>query len=221
MNIRLLALSTAGAALLGAATASAASYTFDFLQDGANLNEISHVFDSAPGGLTVDVTGSYYTVSGGIKTDYGVARVQTNSYGLISCNPGENCRDGFDHAIDSRGPDEIMHFAFNQAVTLTGITLGWSNLGGTYYGRGKGYYDVFAGNTLLTGAMGNHTSSIPAMLSTNFSIGAHEWHGWDSAIKIRSITVDYTPSPVPLPAGGVLLLTAFGGLASLRRKRKA
>ncbi|MCR9150223.1 MAG: VPLPA-CTERM sorting domain-containing protein [Rhodobacteraceae bacterium] len=37
----------------------------------------------------------------------------------------------------------------------------------------------------------------------------------------KSVT-EVTPSAVPLPAGGVLLLTAFGGLAALRRyKRRA
>lgn len=33
--------------------------------------------------------------------------------------------------------------------------------------------------------------------------------------------IGVSPSPVPLPAGGLLLLTALGGVAALRRKRKA
>lgn len=39
--------------------------------------------------------------------------------------------------------------------------------------------------------------------------------GWD----IDSISV--TPAPIPLPAGGVLLLSALGGVALLRRRKAA
>ncbi|WP_424973033.1 VPLPA-CTERM sorting domain-containing protein [Dinoroseobacter sp. S76] len=33
--------------------------------------------------------------------------------------------------------------------------------------------------------------------------------------------VDPPPAPIPLPAGGLLLLGAFGGLGLLRRRRRA
>ncbi|WP_281927119.1 VPLPA-CTERM sorting domain-containing protein [Roseibium album] len=40
--------------------------------------------------------------------------------------------------------------------------------------------------------------------------------------KLKSITVDYTPTtPVPLPAGGLLLMGGLGALVIARKFQKA
>jgi hypothetical protein len=49
-----------------------------------------------------------------------------------------------------------------------------------------------------------------------FGIGA----GVNASWVLSSVTVDYTPAVVPLPAGGVLMLTALGGLALSRRAKR-
>ena len=38
--------------------------------------------------------------------------------------------------------------------------------------------------------------------------------------KLKGITVDYTPSPVPLPAAGWFLIAGIGGLAAAGRSTK-
>ena len=53
------------------------------------------------------------------------------------------------------------------------------------------------------------------------------WFGEESlgkdAFKLTSAQLDIygTPAAVPLPAGGLLLMGTIGGLAALRRKRRA
>ncbi|WP_135503328.1 VPLPA-CTERM sorting domain-containing protein [Roseovarius aestuariivivens] len=50
-----------------------------------------------------------------------------------------------------------------------------------------------------------------------FSIGAS---GSGDRFKLKSITVNYEPSVVPIPAAGWLMLGALGGFAALRRRKK-
>lgn len=53
---------------------------------------------------------------------------------------------------------------------------------------------------------------------SQFAVRAQSTTGSSTSIKTDLVEV---PSPVPLPAGGLLLMGALGGLAALRRRRKA
>lgn len=65
--------------------------------------------------------------------------------------------------------------------------------------------------------------------SFNFNIAANDsvvfdwlWgEAYASGGALPQINFSVSATPVPLPAGGLLLLTALGGVAALRRKRKA
>ena len=84
-------------------------------------------------------------------------------------------------------------------------------------------FDLFLGTEYTLTDLVNKTvtfADLPSVLS--FAIGASGKH---DAFKITGLTAvhieDDVPAPVPLPAGGLLLLTAMGGIAALKRRRKA
>lgn len=71
---------------------------------------------------------------------------------------------------------------------------------------------------------GNTTIGVGAVLATLFeapnALSQTLSFGWESFTG-DAIQVSLQVSPVPLPAGGLLLLTALGGVTVLRRRRKA
>ena len=201
------------AAVLGlvATGAHAASYTFDFSNKGSNHSTLT-VGSNEDASFTVDVTGHYYTISGGNYVQGSSIDVDSNSSGLISKN-----WSGESHTIDSRGNDESMKFDFGgKMVSLTSIVIGWSEnwmkIGnGNWshnYGSGGGYaeYDVFADGSHLGNTIDG--SVLPTGLAGDFAIGTrtltelitvnstcHKWNGWYyvsySCQKTKTKTTDY------------------------------
>eukprot|EP01013_Petalomonas_cantuscygni_P045285 TRINITY_DN9876_c0_g1_i1.p1 TRINITY_DN9876_c0_g1~~TRINITY_DN9876_c0_g1_i1.p1 ORF type:complete len:158 (-),score=2.03 TRINITY_DN9876_c0_g1_i1:63-536(-) len=99
--------------------------------------------------------------------------------------------------------DSAQALTFADAV---GGGLGDSNFSGPYG-------PLFALDSLIIGA--DHTALVALY---------HPIHGVSIDWALADTTYHYaiaTPvSPVPLPAGGLLLLTAFGGVAALKRRKK-
>jgi len=62
------------------------------------------------------------------------------------------------------------------------------------------------------GTVFSNPDSLTQTFQLSWADGTVENSGFDVSVNIN---------PVPLPAGGLLLLTALGGVAALRRKRKA
>lgn len=88
---------------------------------------------------------------------------------------------------------------------------------GTFIGNGEGTTeDDYAKLALATGGAAWDLNKIRA--------GGDTAEAFSSAfvtIKVQEITTQPPSGQIPLPAGGWLLLTGLGGLAALRRKRRA
>ncbi|WP_103333544.1 VPLPA-CTERM sorting domain-containing protein [Pseudotabrizicola formosa] len=161
-----------------------------------------------------------------------------------------NCKDK-DHRIDGNDTNDLAMFVFEKAMQVTSISFSYfdSVFVPAKYKIEKttcksvkwGYctswnytyvletpsetivdmFDLFLGTEYATTDVveGRVTfSDLPTVLS--FGIGASGKH---DAFKITGMTAAHieTPAAVPLPAGGLLLLTAMGGMAALKRRRKA
>ena len=203
------------AAIAGAA--SAATATFDFT--GSNVTDAPSLsFTSDDGNVDVTITGSTYSTNGDGTFNAGAALGvdQYYTHGLYSWN---GWGDAFQ--VDSRGPDEALNFSFSTEVSITNITLAQVT--------GPGYYDIFVDVAGLGNSSGG--SNLPTGAGTEFAISASAvyqpcWLGsrWncraDSGFKVKSITFDYDVSEVPLPAGGLLLLTGLAGICVARRHKR-
>lgn len=211
-----------GLLAIGSTAASAASYTFHFSDDylvGGDAKTKTFRSVESPS-MTVDVSGHYYSMSDGGYNGYGSADVDLNSYGLISRNYGESGSPA--HAIDSWGHDESMKFSFSQLVSLTGAYVSWA-----YSNFSTAQWDVFEDGQLAGINSGAGWTSLNLGEADNFAIGTRTYKRcffgrycfWDqSAIKLKSIVVEHTPSEVPLPAAGWMLLAGLGGLVAMRKR---
>lgn len=103
-----------------------------------------------------------------------------------------------------------------QSDRLTAKTVGtrtWSAASwDTAYGANNRLYgNLWATSNLSSGAY------VRTSLDSNY-IG-NVFSSLDNAFWTATLTYDYTPSQVPLPAAGGLLLAGLGGMAAVRRRR--
>ncbi len=211
---------TAGAS--GAATA-----TFDLrLNPGqsTNYNSLPSSFDLTVGGVTAVFDGKYfngdvyYNGSTNLITS---ATVGNGHIGRYSSGAGvvNSSGDG-SHTVDGAGWNDFVEIRFSQSVTITSVSFGawesdddfrwmWDASGNGRIGVG----DYISGNQ-----DDNPFSSFGGQMSNVFGFAAF---GDNDDWKLRTVSIDYSVSEVPLPAGGILLLTGIGGLIAARRKKLA
>lgn len=163
------------------------------------------VFTTAP--LTVAsnqvATAFSGTYSQIVTTD--VAGVRKNPYGPASLNPYSSIT----------GFAEYTFSALQAAVSFV-------------WGTPDNYNSVvfYRGNTIVDTVVGNGTGvNVPLSRATITNIDSGK--GFD-AIRFVSTQpafeyafLEFTPAPIPVPAAGLLLLTALGGIAVLRRRKTA
>jgi hypothetical protein len=194
------------AATVFATVSLAATETFDFTGYHAGTYYSSASFSGDNGG-SVDVTAGTYdwVISDGVDTAGDAWVGQWTGYGL-----GVWSSDGWgweEHYVDGHNP-EFLKFSFGEDVTLEAIS---------FADYGNGQFDWYSSNGSggLNVAMDADVSGTD--VGSMFFLGA-----WGSmGFKVESITVSYDVSEVPLPAAGFLLLGGLGGLAALKRRKKA
>ena len=163
-------------------------------------------YTTASDGLGLTVGASLYNPLGSaLSGNADLNWLHKGGLGAVSGKPDTPKADG-------AGLDELMTFVFDRVVKIETITFAAIKKGSSFDfymdglfqkkdGASKGY--IFASD----------------FTSDSFGVGASDWR---SAFRIKSISVSWEDgiSAVPLPAGGLLLLTALTALVLLNRKRR-
>ena len=128
--------------------------------------------------------------------------------GLVE-NPSGGSGDfivNFTSPIDPFDAEAASSLTVDVSATFTDLTMEWQNTG--------------TGTPLASTPVGSGITS----LQTTFDASNPDQSlvfDWADSTESQGFDFDVSPSAIPLPAGGWLLLTAFGGMAALRRRRKA
>ncbi len=211
-------LAVAAAALwAGASFAAPVQLTFDFTS-GSNTQ--GYLLNYSMGGVNLGVTGHLYTAPDTINAQAKVYQQSSNGLGVcgtILFPSTSGCTS--DKQLDGGGganDNELLKFTFSQLVSIVSVEF---NQNDTNDGL-----DFFVGEPLdyISSANApnppNHVLNF-ASLFQNLSVFGIGLQGNSDEVRIAKLTVSYDPSPVPVPAAGLLLLGALGGLAALRRRR--
>lgn len=228
---------------------NAAPVTFNLSQatnDSQNYNNLQNSFTLNVNGLTAifsagaftndldasgddrNITGTSngYTVGGPINTlttPANEARIGRYNGGAgVTNSPGDGS-----HQVESSGWSDFItaSFWYNGSpvdVEMSSVSFSLFNPSFDDFRWGydlSGDGDYGTGDFLSFQQNSNPFSNFSGVESHLFMFGAFDAN---DAWKLNSVTVDFTPTtPVPLPAGGLLLLSGLGVFAMVRRRQSS
>lgn len=187
-------------AAVSAASAATVSLSFDF----TGLAGFGQTYSQTIGGVDLVVDGARF--NGATGAVFGNSVVTWRPAGLGARSGSADTRG----TLDGNGFNEILSFMFSRVVKIEQITFAAiERLSRAEYFVDGGFVGA-AGVTPLADLSG------AGYLTDVFGIGARTEA---SSFRIASLTVSYDDlAPVPLPAGGLLLLAGLGMMVVLRRR---
>lgn len=214
---------------LSASIAGAATVTEVIDLRGNGGLDTSYDYTSSAG-MGVTATGHYLNSDGSIGTQ---ALIGQYSHGLgvttadtrTRCrHSSRSCYSSDEHYVDSFGPDEVVQFAFDSAVSISRIYFSyvssWDDFSFSVISSGGGVMSFNGDLDILGHGYGYYDFSGPLAISSIFGIGAAGYGDYFKIAALEVIWEDETPA-VPLPASALLMLGAFGTFGAMRRRRKA
>ena len=177
------------ASLLGAGGASAASVTFDPAAPTGALNPTA---TSTVGDVAENTSGS---IPGIQRSPFEGGADFDDAYAYTSVGGGESAT--YDFGVDN-----------NQVSFIWGSPDGYNLL--TFYNDG-----VATGETFVYTNNGANLADPFATIRTDLAFDEVMFSSGQNAFEFAQLSV----ATVPLPAGGLLLLGALGGIAALRRRK--
>lgn len=219
MNIRKIALASA-LALGTALPASAATL------NGVFTIEIYNFSDTPGDSTVVTQTNSAATPANFAAQTLDATVTYTGDifFGIPSGNSGSTTIDNF---LKSAGGNYSID---SSLIDLTNTLLSQGNyttttffkIMGSFASAVEGVITHDDGITLVGNSVTGGVSAPPTSAkTTDFTAGAGDFTLFYAAANGNPSILKVDATPIPLPAGGVLLLTALGGLAIARRRTQA
>jgi hypothetical protein len=143
-------------------------------------------------------------VDSGAHDQVPTIQITKNGMGVDSTDDGKNSTK-----LDSSNQGEFLTFTFAAPVDLLGI-----NLAG--FDSGSESYDLYINGALYADDSSASLRSTSITGVTSLTIVASS-----GSFKVKNIKAVPALAPVPLPAGGLLLAGALGGIGLARRRRRA
>jgi hypothetical protein len=236
--IKTLAVASAAAMLAGSVSAA----TFDFDDVPVDPNDGADSLTSTSGGVTVTILGALSPIPGAVGSSFDPTAVRrtviNQNVGLGVC--GENllgtsgCTG--QPLVDS---GEFILFAFSKAVTVEEISFfnnDQNDFADFWYGNSLDDMRYVYSTNLIeppdrTQTIDNSSGlfsnvlffgvSLRPQTQPNEEVAARNGNSSNERDQFRVTGLEVTPSVIPLPAAGWLLIAGVGGLAALKRKKRA
>lgn len=208
------------AALIFPTSLSAATMTLNTVDDGWVRTFGGNTVNT--GDTTISVSQSGANIFNGIF-EFNLAGIDDNA--TINSVAFEWTNTRFISNIGSSAEVDLFAYLGDGSVTISDFNAAGDQVADTSVSTGGSPGDVntiaFTDLTMFTSALLGDLLSVRFETDSfaSFQIASLENQDWAAGRLI----VDYTPgqvSAVPLPASGLLLLGALGGVAGLRRRKK-